>query len=162
GRCVMFSRMIALRPWTRAPLARPAALVLAVLALAALAAGVIGRALSPGGGGTPPAYRFVPGERLVYRLQSVSEADVDLGGLGAGAGGRQPPGQQRAWGAVRSREGWVQGELTLTVLENEGGRVRLACRLHHPAVVLRTAGQPPTLQEGVAADLQRDVFAELD
>jgi hypothetical protein len=74
-------------------------------------------------------YRFVPGQRLVYDIEHLSVAAMDLSHI-------EDSKELASPGLSRSVRASVQAKLAITVLEAEGERVLLAYRLHQPEVRL--------------------------
>jgi hypothetical protein len=100
-------------------------------------------------------YDFAPGHRLVFSLDYLSVATLDLTPF-QGGGAPSP-------GLSRSVHVAVRGDLVVQALGVDGQRVRLAYRLDRPAVQLALDGQPDVaLGQALEADLQRAVFVEAD
>jgi hypothetical protein len=109
----------------------------------------------------PIIYRFVAGERLVYRLDYASSSGYDLQSLF----GNQPPAKQPATPSslAQSFETSAQGELTATVIGWQGGHVLIAYSLRQPKVSLTANGQEATAQaEAVSGALSRNLFAQVN
>jgi hypothetical protein len=107
--------------------------------------------------GARPAlrYHFVPGRRLVFRLEYLSAAALDLGRTQDGKG---PPS-----GLSRTAHASLQGELIVQVLAVEAEGVRLAYRLDRPSIQVALDGQLDlALGEALEADLQQALFVQAD
>src|SRR5579872_1523839 len=110
-----------------------------------------------------PAYRFVPGERQVYRLDYTSAAAADLRFL---LQGRSASGQKQSATAsnlVYALDTSVRADLETTVLDKKAGVVLVRYRLRHPAVRLNANGQNSAAQTAaLQAELGREIYAALD
>jgi hypothetical protein len=101
------------------------------------------------------SYQFVPGHRLVFALEYLSAATLDISSF---QGGQAP-----SPGLSRSVHTSVQCELVVQVLGVDGERVRLAYALRRPAVQMTLDGQPDVaLAQALEARLQRPMFVEAD
>jgi hypothetical protein len=100
-------------------------------------------------------YHFAPGQRLVFSLDYLSVAALDLTPFQGGAAPSP--------GISRSVHTSVQCELRVQVLGVDGERVRLAYALQRPAVQMMLDGQPDVaLTQALKACLQRPMFVEAD
>jgi hypothetical protein len=121
--------------------------------LAVLGAGLAWRASR----GARPAlrYHFAPGQRLVFRLEYLSAAALDLA--------RTPNGKTPPPGLSRTVHAAVQGELVVQVLAVQGDRVRLAYRLRQPSIQVAIDGHLNlALAEAIEADSRQALFVEAD
>ncbi|MFO0968600.1 MAG: HEAT repeat domain-containing protein [Gemmataceae bacterium] len=108
---------------------------------------------------TPAKYRFVAGERLVFRLEYTSASAADVGALGRGADGEEAEGSARSQEVFTS----VETDIHATVLEaNDEGTV-LAWSLKKPSIQFVVNGDLALPQaEAIEADLSREIIVVLD
>jgi len=107
------------------------------------------------------AYRHIPGERLVYRLDYSSSSVSDLQVLFEGTDSPGKSGQVVQSGLSQSFNTTVQGELAITVLDRKADRILTAYRLLRPQVTLVANGQEALSQaETIRAALSQVIFAE--
>jgi HEAT repeats len=111
----------------------------------------------------PLRYRFVAGEKLIYRVSYGGIAQTDFrvlfGGQNQSAGNLQ----SGPLGLAQRIEVKVQGQLLVTVVEVKDHGVVLAYSLHDAVVKLIVNGQEEGANEAtIKNDLSRDVFAALD
>jgi hypothetical protein len=100
-------------------------------------------------------YQFVPGDRLVFALDYLSAATLDIRSF---QGGPDP-----SPGLRRSVHTSVQCELLVQVLGVGGEKVCLAYRLRRPAVQMALDGQPDVaLAPDLETRLQRPMLVEAD
>jgi len=105
----------------------------------------------------PLAYRFVPGQRLVFKLDYRNNSNADFRRLFEDVPSRGQEQQQMSPMAY-AFDISVQGNLTATVLEDQGQQVLLAYTVDSPRVRLMVNGQDaPTDAQGVEVDLARDL-----
>lgn len=114
-------------------------------------------------------HHFVVGQRLVYSLDYGSDSSYDLQSL---FGQQQTTKQQAAPSSLaQSFETSAQGELTATVIKQEGGpeggqegqRVVVAYNLRQPKLRLVANGREVSAQaEAVSAVVSRPLFAEIN
>lgn len=148
-----------------------AALALSLVLAALLAACFAARSAQPERrpAGTAPSesptnpviYRFVAGERRVYRLDYASSSSYDLQSLF----GNQPSAKQPTTPSslAQSFETSAQGELTATVIGRQGDHALIAYSLRQPKVRLMANGQEASTQaESVSAALSRNLFAQIN
>ncbi|UCG67431.1 MAG: hypothetical protein JSW12_10805, partial [Deltaproteobacteria bacterium] len=108
------------------------------------------------------AYRYIPGERLVYRIDYSSSSVSDLQVLFESTDSPGKPGEVAQTGLSQSFETTVQGELAITVLDRRAEGVLTAYRLRSPGVTLVANGQEALSQaEAVRAALSQVIFAEV-
>ena len=108
------------------------------------------------------AYRHIPGERLVYRLDYSSSSVSDLQVLFEGTDSPGTSGEVVQSGLSQSFNTTVQGELAITVLDRKTDRVLTAYRLLRPQVTLVANGQEALSQaETTRAALSQAIFAEV-
>jgi hypothetical protein len=107
------------------------------------------------------AYRHIPGERLVYRLDYSNSSVSDLQVLFEGTDSPGKSGEVVQSGLSQSFNTTVQGELAITVLDRKADRVLTAYRLLRPQVTLVANGQEALSQaETIRAALRQVIFAE--
>jgi HEAT repeat protein len=117
---------------------------------------------------TPLQYRFLPGERRVYRLSYTNSAESDFralfaGQAGAGDQGSGAAGQDAAGGLTHAFRTRVEGEWVATILESSSKEVRIAIHLSRPAVRLWADGQEAQAQaKTVGEELSRDMLVVAD
>ena len=111
----------------------------------------------------PPEYGLSPGDRLVYevdyRTASKTDFRVLFDGDDAAAAGATPapPAGPRSYGTV------LRGELVVTVLERDQGKLLCSYEVEHPRVELDIEGShAPAQAETTAALVGRETFAEMD
>jgi HEAT repeat protein len=106
----------------------------------------------------PLAYRFVPGQRLVFTLDYHNDSHADLRRLFEdirSRGQEQPQMSPMTYAFDIS----VQGNLTATVLEDLGQQVLLAYTMDNPRVRFMVNGQDASTDaQAVEGDLARDLF----
>jgi HEAT repeat protein len=140
-----------------------AAILVAVVLLGGGALWCLRGGLGTLGHRAPLAYRFVPGQRLVYRLEYASNAAVDLTRLDDSSKtpprGAEPPGL----GRMHAYQTTLKGELIATVFESSGDHILLAYRLADVMVQLEVDGVvADTAAATLQADLGRDLIVRID
>jgi hypothetical protein len=105
-------------------------------------------------------YRFVPGERTVYKLDYTSASASDFRALFQDQKSTSETTQASPLSLAQSFRTSVHGELTATVLERGADSALIAYSLRKPDVRLIANGQASVTEaERIRADLSRDVFA---
>jgi HEAT repeat protein len=121
---------------------------------------------APAATGTPQTglYRFIPGERLVYRLDYASASASDFRALFSEPNNKRTKIEQPAApGLTQSFKTTIRGELTSTVISNSGDIALIAYSVHEPEVDLTVNGQAASKEaEKVRSDLVREVFARVN
>ncbi|MFL6277755.1 MAG: HEAT repeat domain-containing protein [Blastocatellia bacterium] len=106
------------------------------------------------------AYRFVAGERAVYRLHYASASAADFSVL---FGDQQPTGAPSQAALATTFKSVVDGELSAAVLSRQGNSYVIVYRLRHATVSFAANGQPSADQaEAIKRDLERDLFAQVN
>jgi HEAT repeat protein len=114
-----------------------------------------------------PAYRFVVGQRLVYKLDYRNLANSDLrvlfGDLKDGSNSPNNSNPSVNGTFVNAFDNQVQGNLVITVLEQKGDRFFVSYNFSNPVVRITANGQQVTEQaQLIQTDLSREIFATLD
>src|SRR5262249_25518995 len=111
---------------------------------------------------TSSAYRFVPGESIVYRLDYASESFSDFGALFKGQ--QSPSAKERATSSLNHAfRVVVRGELVAKVIEKNTGGYTIAYSLRNPTVRLNSDEQEAAAEaQTVQTDLSKDVFAAIN
>ncbi len=117
--------------------------------------------------GKLPAYRFVVGQRLVYKLDYRNLANSDLrvlfGDLKDGNNSQNNSNPSVNATFVNDFNNQVQGNLVITVLEQKGDRIFVSYNFSNPVVKITANGQQVTEQaQLIQTDLSREIFATLD
>jgi hypothetical protein len=111
----------------------------------------------------PFNYRFIPGDRLIYKLDYTSASTSDFRVLFADrkSAGVKPPAASS--GLAHSFETAIQGELVVTALHQNAGRAIIAFNLRRPLVGLQADGQKAEAEaETIKIALAREIFAEVN
>src|SRR5262245_20262740 len=103
------------------------------------------------------AYRFAPGEVLIYQLDYRSASSSDIRALlGVPQKGDV---MEQALGLVHSFEADIKGELVATVVDQNNEGILLSYKLPNAALRLKTDGREATVEaEKIKNDLGRDRF----
>jgi HEAT repeat protein len=105
------------------------------------------------------AHRFVPGRRLVYQLDYTSAASSDFSRLFPG----EEAGQKAPSGLAHSSHVILKGEMEITTLGQERGRVRLAYRVRGAKAQITVNGSlDRERSQAVEAELARPLLVEVD
>jgi len=135
-------------------------LLLSLLSVEALSGGQSEPAAEPAGIVTPIPYRFVAGDRNIYKLTFENSASSDFRILlrdekSSGAKQNEPP-----VGLAFSFKTTVRGDLTATVLDRKVDKVLIAYKLRNPVVTLIANEENSADQaEAIRNDLGKDIFA---
>ncbi|MEI2579915.1 HEAT repeat domain-containing protein [Scytonema sp. PRP1] len=112
---------------------------------------------------TLPVYQFVPGQGFTYKLDYTNSSNSDLRAL---FGDLKASNSSEAVGTnsfLNAFETSVQGELTVTILEQKGSRFLISYTINNPAVTLKANGQEVKAQaQLIQQDLKRQIFATIN
>lgn len=112
---------------------------------------------------TSASRRFIPGQRLIYRLALESTSSSDLRVILAGQVKKNDEAIKAPGGLTHQFEFRVRGDLIVTTLANDGKHVFVAYRWQQPEVQLITNGQVAAKEASlIRAELDQEIFATLN
>lgn len=166
--------MLSITRFTESPFSPPANRLVLQLLLALLVASITGRGVSSSREGTeqPAAiprreagslYRFVPGKRLVYKLDYTSASASDFRALFQDQKSAGEKVQPAPLSLAQSFRTTVHGELTSTVLDKKEDVALIAYSVRKADVRLIANGQDAVTEaEKIKTDLSLDVIATVN
>ncbi len=101
-------------------------------------------------------YRFVPGQRIIYRLYYNNSSAADFRVLFADHKPSDAPVQSNLASSFKTA---IEGEMTATVLENRNDGAIIVYSLRKLAMNLAVSGQPYGDQAAIRHNLERNIFA---
>ncbi len=138
---------------------KPAALIAAATILLLILLAVAAKSLLR----PPIAYKFSPGERLVFDVDSMALAEVDISALSANGTPSKAPEKDSLPPMAQSFHVHVRAQLAMSVLDTKDNRLTVSYRFINPVFELDMNGSDtPDLAEALSQSLNGMILSSMD